>query len=178
MTTIPQAMVLLFNGWGYNWYRAETNMRADDLLVRSQLSGMLLEAGQHIYSLVNEYRQRNVPAPTREQPYPPKEVTEHLNRLKVVSKPIVDAETALRTASVPESDRVWAKLRTEGGLLSALLEADIRMAQAVANLKKEALALTVEDLSNPDIVDRIKSLVEPVKQAIDERAKKLSILKV
>jgi hypothetical protein len=30
--------VMLLNGYGYNWYRWDNQMRADDLLVRSRAS--------------------------------------------------------------------------------------------------------------------------------------------
>jgi hypothetical protein len=29
--------VMLLNGYGYNWYRLDNRMRADDLLVRNEL---------------------------------------------------------------------------------------------------------------------------------------------
>ena len=31
--------VMLLNGYGYNWYRWDNQMRADDLLVRSRVGG-------------------------------------------------------------------------------------------------------------------------------------------
>jgi hypothetical protein len=38
---LRQAAINLFHGWGYNFYRAENQLRADDQLVRSKAGWLL-----------------------------------------------------------------------------------------------------------------------------------------
>jgi len=40
--------VMLLNGYGYNWYRLDNQMRADDLLVRSRASEHLESAAARL----------------------------------------------------------------------------------------------------------------------------------
>ena len=38
---VKQVLSNLFYGWGYNFYRKENQLRADDLLIRSKVSELL-----------------------------------------------------------------------------------------------------------------------------------------
>ena len=48
---IKQTAVLLFYGWGYNFYRRENQLRADDLLIRTKVGGILAQARSHLSAL-------------------------------------------------------------------------------------------------------------------------------
>ena len=60
---IKQTAVLLFYGWGYNFYRRENQLRADDLLIRTKVGGILAQARSHLGAMEAEYRRINLPAP-------------------------------------------------------------------------------------------------------------------
>ena len=62
--------VMLLNGYGYNWYRLDNQMRADDLLVRSRASEHLESAAAQLRDLEGRYRRKYLPPPTREHPDP------------------------------------------------------------------------------------------------------------
>src|SRR5215469_16128873 len=62
--------VMLLNGYGYNWYRLDNQMRADDLLVRSRASEHLESAAARLRDLEGRYRRKYLATPTREHPDP------------------------------------------------------------------------------------------------------------
>ena len=62
--------VMLLNGYGYNWYRLDNQMRADDLLVRSRASEHLERAAARLHDLEGRYRRKYLPPLTREHPDP------------------------------------------------------------------------------------------------------------
>ena len=47
---------MLLNGYGYNWYRLDNQMRADDLLVRSRASEHLESAAARLRDPERHYR--------------------------------------------------------------------------------------------------------------------------
>ena len=59
---------MLLNGYGYNWYRLDNQMRADDLIVRSRASEHLESAAARLRDLEGRYRRKYLPPPTREHP--------------------------------------------------------------------------------------------------------------
>lgn len=169
MTTPREAAILLFNGWGYNWYRAENILRADDLLIRQKLGGMLLDAGQHIRDLAAEYRRAQIPTPTRAAPFPDRAKTEHAKTIDQAGEAVAAVETQLRNAAVPEADRIWNRLRTEKATLTALSECDLAMAEVIQTCVTGINDLTDADALGADIKARVVALLAPVTAALAAR---------
>ena len=70
---IIQQLQLLLTGYGYNFYSATNQARADDLLVRERASYFLAQAVDMLANLRGAYQRRFVPPLTRENPLPPAE---------------------------------------------------------------------------------------------------------
>lgn len=60
----------LFYGWGYNSYRIENQLRADDQLVRSKAASLLGRAMASVNEAEIEYRRKFLPPPSRQKPFP------------------------------------------------------------------------------------------------------------
>ena len=75
MDTLPdehsalyKTWVMLLNGYGYNWYRKDNQLRADDLLVRQQAGHFVLEAAKQLQEQEATFAQVHLPPPTRREP--------------------------------------------------------------------------------------------------------------
>ncbi len=70
LDAVEQIGVNLFYGWGYNFYRLENQLRADDLTIRAKVGWLLGVARGAVEAAESAYRRVNLPAPTREKPRP------------------------------------------------------------------------------------------------------------
>ncbi len=110
----------LFNGWGYNFYREENKLRADDQLVRAK-SGWLLGLAQRDVELAeSEHRRTALPAPTRAQPYPDPAAIADAQALERLSHRVGALIGRIHAQPVPENDRMSQRYRTEADTLVAL----------------------------------------------------------
>ncbi len=67
---LSKVAVNLFNGWGYNFYRVENQLRADDLLVRAKIGWLLGRAQGSVTAAESAYRREFLPPPSRAKPRP------------------------------------------------------------------------------------------------------------
>ncbi|MFC5581102.1 hypothetical protein [Rhodanobacter terrae] len=132
--TAKQAVSNLFYGWGYNFYRRENQLRADDLLIRSKLSELLGQCRAHLGALEAAFRREHLPPPTREHPFPDQAAVTNAQALQRLQCDIEHLETTLRTASVPEMDRIHQRHRDERDTLETLVAIDSDMVWAVVTL--------------------------------------------
>lgn len=114
----------LFHGYGYNFYRSENQLRADDQKVRTLVSELLARAQKAVSAAEGEYRREFIPPPTRENPFPPANVIANAKKLEALCKAISGAEGQVRHAPVPENDRITQLYREEGKTLAGLIEKD------------------------------------------------------
>ena len=131
----------LFYGWGYNFYRRENQLRADDLMIRGKLSELLGESRAHLGSLEAEFRREHLPAPTREHPFPDPAAMSTAQALQRQQREIEALETLIRTAAVPEMDRVHQRHRAERDTLEKLVALDSDLVSAVVALRDFLLRL-------------------------------------
>lgn len=129
-----QVLSNLFYGWGYNFYRRENQLRADDLLIRSKLSDLLGQSRAHLCALEATFRREHLPPPTREHPFPNPAAVASAQALQHAQRDIESLETTIRTASVPEMDRIHQRHREEGDTLEKLVAIDGEMVMAVIAL--------------------------------------------
>ena len=139
---VKQVLSNLFYGWGYNFYRHENQLRADDLLIRSHLSDWLGESRAHVAKLEADYRRQYLPPPTREHPFPDAGAVSHAQTLQRIQRDIENIETAIRTASVPEMDRIHQRHRAEGEALEKLVSADGALVLQIKNLRDAVVAIS------------------------------------
>jgi hypothetical protein len=124
---IAHLAVNLFQGWGYNFYRKENLLRADDLMLRARVSELLIAAKMSVAAAEKTYRREFLPAPTREKPRPDAAALRDAQTLERLAASIGGLEGHIRALPVPEPDRMTAHLRREAETLSRLLEADQAM---------------------------------------------------
>src|SRR5215469_11465656 len=65
---LEEIAVNLFYGWGYNFYRLENQLRADDQLIRSKVGAILGAARKSVETAESDYRREFLPPPSREKP--------------------------------------------------------------------------------------------------------------
>lgn len=121
---VKQVLSNLFYGWGYNFYRKENQLRADDLLIRAKVSEMLGVMRAHLAALERDWRREHLPAPTREHPFPDAAAVATAQGLQRVQQGIESLETKVRTAPVPEMDRVTQRHVNERDALERLAAVD------------------------------------------------------
>ena len=121
---LGQIGINLFHGYGYNFYREENQLRADDQKVRTLVCELLARAQKAVSAAEGAFRRERIPAPTRANPFPPPEIVADARRLEALCKAIGGVEGQVRHAPVPENDRMTQRYREEGATLIALVEKD------------------------------------------------------
>jgi hypothetical protein len=124
---LAQLAITLFNGWGYNFYRKENQLRADDLMVRARVCEVLAAARMSVAAAEQAYRREFLPPPTREKPRPDAGAIRDAQTLEELARAIGALEGHIRALPVPENDRMTQRLRGEAETLSRLVEADQAM---------------------------------------------------
>jgi hypothetical protein len=136
--------VMLLNCYGFNWYRANNQARADDLLIRSRASEHLAEAAASLHAAEAAYRRRFIPPPSREHPSPDPAGLAEARRLHDAADRIAALDTRLRGAAVPGDDKIWARLRTrQEDLLLQLCQCDLMLVGMAKDLAALAAGIGV-----------------------------------
>ncbi len=157
--------VMLINGYGYNWYRLDNQMRADDLLVRSRASDHLAAAVARLRDLEARYRRRFLPPPTRQHPDPDPTALAEARRFKAAEDRIGEIDTRVRGAAVPPNDKIWQRHRNEVETLARLGTCDVLLIGGAKELADTVAALPID-----------AALDAAAEQRIDERLAQLSAL--
>ncbi len=121
---LKQVAINLFYGWGYNFYRKENQLRADDLLIRSKVGWLLGSAHKSIEKAEGDYRREKLPPPSREKPRPDAEAVAGAQTLERLSRDLGALKSQISTQPVPENDRMNQRHRQESDTLAKLLEHD------------------------------------------------------
>jgi hypothetical protein len=124
---IRQIANTLFLGWGYNFYRKENQLRADDQLVCAKAAWLLGLAAQSVQAAEAELRRRTIPPPTREKPFPDPAAMTSAQNLERLGKDIIAIEARLHALPAPSQDLMTLRYRQEAETLSRLIEADERL---------------------------------------------------
>jgi len=133
---LRQIATNLFYGWGYNFYRAENQLRADDQLIRSKAAWLLGQAMASVCEAESEYRREFLPAPTRAKPFPDATAVESAQKLERLGKEIGALEAFLHHQPVPENDRMTQRFRQEAQTLVTLIACDERLAAQCELVRK------------------------------------------
>ena len=174
-TALSEELEQLLLGGGFNFYRIENQLRADDLLVRQRAGASLGLAAAQLDHLAQEFQRTCIAAPTRDCPYPPADVMEKLNALRRLRQRIITANSLLQALSCPTQDRIWQRFRDEETLLTSLLEADIAMLRQAAELGRLAQSLTAQGWKSADAGAAIDSACDRWDQTIRSRQELLEI---
>ena len=121
---LRQAAINLFHGWGYNFYRTENQLRADDQLVRSKAGWLLGMARSSVERAEAGYRREFIGTPTREKPFPNPSNMAAAQKLERLAGNIGTVSGRLQSQPVPENDRMTQRYRQEAPTLAKLIELD------------------------------------------------------
>lgn len=171
-----QKLQVLVGSPGYNHYDDRNEMRADDLLVRQRASGALAEGARALAALEVAYRQRFIPAATRESPYPPAGALESLRALGRLRARLDDLSAEILGMPVPAQDKVWWRFRDETTLLARLLDFDYRLLLQTDTIGQEARSLTVDQWQGGEAQARFDPLLSPLVESIQGRRRLLSAM--
>jgi hypothetical protein len=114
----------LFNGWGYNFYRLENQLRADDLLVRAQAASLLGQAVASVQAAESAWRRERMPPPSRAHPFPDADAVAGAQALERLGREIGAVAARLHALPAPENDRMSERYRREAETLEALIACD------------------------------------------------------
>jgi len=121
---LTQIATNLFYGWGYNFYRVENQLRADDQMVRARVCDILGVARVAVEDAEAAYRRAYLPPPSREKPRPDAQAIQNVQALESLARDLGALEGHVRALPVPENDRMTQRFRREAETLSRLVEAD------------------------------------------------------
>ena len=121
---LRQIATNLFYGWGYNFYRVENQLRADDQLVRSKAASLMGIAMASVITAETEYRREFLPAPSRAKPFPDAAAVAAAQRLERLARGIGALEASIQQQPVPENDRMSQRYRQEAPTLKTLIGYD------------------------------------------------------
>ena len=158
---------MLLNGYGYNWYRQDNRMRADDLLIRSRASEHLIGAAARLRDLEAGYRHAHLPPPTRQHPDPDPQHLAAARRFRAFEERIGEVDTRLRGAAAPSEDKVWLRHRDELDTLRRLGECDAILIAAAKELADLIGALPAE-----------AALDQPAEEQLEEHLERLNAVLV
>ena len=133
---LRQIATNLFYGWGYNFYRRENQLRADDQTIRTKAGSLLGQAMASVASAESEYRREYLPPPSRAKPFPDAAAVASAQKLERLAKAIGAIEAALQHQPVPENDRMTQRYRQEAATLAKLIEFDERLVGQCELLRK------------------------------------------
>jgi len=133
---LEQIAINLFYGWGYNFYRVENQLRADDLLVRSHVGTMLGGARKSVEDELSRYRRAFLAPPTRENPLPDPTAVAHARTLEALSAAIGQLAGAIRSLPTPENDRMTQRYREEADTLLRLRTCDTQLVGQAETLRQ------------------------------------------
>ena len=117
---LDQTAINLFYGWGYNFYRLENQLRADDLIVREKVCWLLGLVRAAVEAAQSAYRRAHLPPPSRARPLPDAAAVASAQALEALSGEIGSLEGVIRALPVPEGDRMTQRYRQEAPTLVAL----------------------------------------------------------
>jgi hypothetical protein len=150
---LRQIATNLFYGWGYNFYRTENQLRADDQLVRSKAAWLLGLATASVNTAETEFRREFLPAPSRAKPFPDAEAVASAQRLERLAKEIAALEAFIQQLPVPENDRMTQRYRLEAPTLKTLIENDEKLVGQC-----ELLRSMVNNQKGPSILTKLSDL--------------------
>jgi hypothetical protein len=125
---LEKIAINLFNGWGYNFYRQENQLRADDQVIRSKVGLLLGWARKSVETSERDYRRDFLPPPSREKPRPDAAAVAGAQAIERLSKAIGAVQGLITAQPVPENDRMTQRYREEAATLQQLMVSDQKLA--------------------------------------------------
>lgn len=138
---LEQIAINLFHGWGYNFYKVENQLRADDQMVRSKASWLLGEAAGAVCAAESDYRRVFLPAPTRAKPFPDATAVESAQKLERLHGEICGIEQLIHQLPAPANDRMTQRYRLEAPTLASLIRFDSLLVGQCELMRKSVVGM-------------------------------------
>jgi hypothetical protein len=151
--TLRQIATNLFYGWGYNFYKQENQLRADDQLVRAKAGWILGNAAASVSAAESDFRHEFLPPPSRAKPFPDASAVASAQELERLTKDIRAVGNRLAELPVPENDRMTQRFREEAPTLQALIALDEQLVGQC-----ELLRSTLEKRDGAWVIERVKDI--------------------
>jgi hypothetical protein len=163
---LQKVAITLFNGWGYNFYRLENQLRADDQLIRKKAAELLGQANARLALAESDYRRDHLPAPTRDKPYPDPQAVAAAQAIERLVRQVDGLKGRITAMPVPENDRMTQRYRQEAQTLHALAAHD---EQLIGQAETFRLAIDGRDgawlaANAPALQEGLKALDETLRQ--------------
>lgn len=168
--------VMLINGYGYNWYRLENQIRADDLLIRSRVSEHLAAALAGLREIESHHRRTFLPPPTREKPDHDPVHLGAARQYRAIADRIDAIDTRVRGAAVPPNDRVWLRHRDETETIATLCDLDVKLLGGAKQLADLFAARPPDATIDPETARRIDTALDLLSAILSRRTGMLAIL--
>jgi len=154
---LDQIAINLFYGWGYNFYRKENQLRADDQLVRAKVGILLGSARKSVEAAELDYRREFLPPPSREKPRHDPAAVAGSQAIERLSHSIGALAGQIGSLPVPENDRMTQRYRQEAGTLAALIASDHKLVG-----QAELLRSMLDQKPGPWLIENLPALQEGV----------------
>lgn len=167
---LEQVAINLFYGWGYNFYRKENQLRADDQLIRSKVGILLGSARKSVEVAEADYRREFLPPPSREKPRPDPAAVAGSQGLERLSRAIGALQGLIAAQPVPENDRMTQRHRQEVETLRQLIASDQKLVG-----QAELLRSMLDQKNGIWVIENLEALQEGV-HAIAETLRERQLL--
>jgi len=168
--SLQKVAINLFYGWGYNFYRLENQLRADDQLIRRKAAELLGQANAELCRADSDYRRDHLPPPTRDKPRPDAEAIAAAQAIERLIRQVDGLKGRITTMPVPENDRMTQRYREEAQTLHALGAHDEQLIG-----QAEMLRVAIDGRDGEWIAANTESLQDGLK-AIDETLRQRALL--
>jgi hypothetical protein len=152
---LTEIAINLFYGWGYNFYRTENQLRADDQLIRARVEALLAQARAAVATAESDFRREFLPPPSRAKPRPDPQHVAAAQTLEKLAADIGALGAKIRNLPVPENDRMTQRYRNEADTLQKLIAAD-----QLLTGQAELLRQSVTNQTGTSIIENKATLTE------------------
>jgi hypothetical protein len=143
---VEQIAINLFYGWGYNFYKVENQLRADDQMIRSKASWLLGEGATAVSAAESDYRREFLPAPTRAKPFPDAEAVASAQKLERLHRELIALEQFIQQLPVPANDRMTQRYRLEAPTLVNLIHFDTLLVGQCELMRKSVTGVDAQTI--------------------------------
>ena len=128
----------VLNGWSYDYRNPLNQLRDRSLQIRNVAADALTQYKQQLQRELAELR-KNLPEPTRENPYPSMDGLQAVKELEVYIRKVETLQTRIQTASIPPQEFVYHGRQDNENMLKDLYELDVKLVQGLAQIDEEVL---------------------------------------
>jgi hypothetical protein len=150
---LKQVAINLFYGWGYNFYRKENQLRADDQLVRAKAAWLVGAAVSSVELAQAAFRRQFIATPSRANPYPDPAVIAQAQMLERLAQAMAALSGRIHAQPVPENDRMTQRYRQEAATLERVIASDEQLIGQC-----ELLRSLVEGRDGVAVLERLPTL--------------------